>query len=171
MKAGGANLFGIAAGLAVAFCLAVPAGAASKTGVARGEKAPPFTLRDLEGNAVSLGDHAGKVVLIVFSTTWCPHCRTEIPELNKLHAKFADRGLVILNVDVQESRAKVAAFAKKFGITYTVLLDADGATAKAYGVRGVPYNLLVGRDGTIICTRCAPLEKQVEKALSAGGGE
>jgi peroxiredoxin len=156
-------LFASAAG----YCCAAGAHGTSAGGA--GEKAPDFTLADLKGGTVSLKDYTGKVVCLVFSTTWCPHCRTEIPELKKLHAKYGDKGFVLLNIDVQESAKKVSAFAEKQGIPYRVLLDEDGKVTKAYGIRGVPFTVIVGRDGTVVCKPCRSIEPVIEKLLGDGG--
>lgn len=129
------------------------------------EKAPDFSLKDLKGTEVKLSDSRGRVVLLVFSATWCPHCRREVPELKELHARFKDRGLDVIMVDVQESQKKVASFAAKYEIPYRVLLDEEGKVARQYGVRGIPDEVLIGKEGAIICRRCPSVEKEIEKLL------
>src|SRR4030042_255432 len=58
------------------------------------EKAPDFVLTDLDGRKYRLSDHRGKrPVLLIFSTTWCPSCKEEIPHLKSLHATYAKRGI------------------------------------------------------------------------------
>jgi peroxiredoxin len=134
-----------------------------------GDKAPGFSLKDLKGATVRLSDLKGKVVLISFSTTWCPHCRTAIPGLNQLAARYKEKEFALLGVYIQESAKKVSSFVEKHGVTYRVLLDDDGGVAKAYGVRGIPSKTLVGRDGTVICRDCRDVEKELEKLLGGTG--
>lgn len=127
--------------------------------------APDFVLRDLDGERVRLADHREKVILLLFSTTWCPHCRQMPPYLNELHREYSDRELEIFNINIQEPSGKVRSYAAKEGITYKVLLDKTGETAMAYEVRGVPSIILVDRDGTIVCRQCRSVEKVLETLL------
>ena len=78
------------------------------------KKAPDFVLTDLNGQKFRLSDHKGKrPVLLIFSTTWCTFCQAEIPHFKSLHASYAKQGLEIVNIDIQESKEKVAKFAAK----------------------------------------------------------
>lgn len=122
------------------------------------EEAPDFTLKDVAGNEVKLSDYQGKVVLLVFSTTWCSYCRAEVPHLKKLYAKYQSKGLVLLNIDIQESQKKVASFVAKNKISYPVLLDEDGKVSLAYGIQGVPTTVLINKEGIILCKVCRSLD-------------
>ncbi|TFG93516.1 MAG: TlpA family protein disulfide reductase [Syntrophobacterales bacterium] len=135
------------------------------------EPAPDFVLKDLNGSEVSLDDYKGKVVLLAFSTTWCPHCRKMPPYLNELRSSYGDKGLVILNIDIQEPQKKVRSYAEKQNIQYTVLLDEDGAVATAYQVRGVPSLILVDKKGTIVCRQCRSLDVLLEELFPVNGAE
>src|SRR4051812_27563096 len=61
-------------------------------------KAPPFALQDLSAKTVRLADLKGKIVLLNFWATWCPPCAAEMPDLEKWHTEYKDRGLVIVGV-------------------------------------------------------------------------
>jgi peroxiredoxin len=61
-----------------------------------------------------------------------------------------DRGFTVLAVDLQESAAKVSAWARDKGLTMPILLDADGKVSAAYGVRATPTAVLIGRDGRMV---------------------
>ncbi|MCD6154036.1 MAG: TlpA family protein disulfide reductase [Syntrophobacterales bacterium] len=128
--------------------------------------APDFALQDLTGEEIKLSDYKGKVALINFSTTWCPHCRAITPYLKKLHLQYKDRGLIILNVDIQESRERVNSFALKYGLTYKVLLDESGEVARTYGIRGVPTLILVNKEGKIVCRQCRSVDLLVKTLLA-----
>ncbi|MDP2840178.1 MAG: TlpA disulfide reductase family protein, partial [Syntrophales bacterium] len=162
----------IVAAIAVAGHLFIPgdAGTAPKprevTKSAIAEKAPDFVLTDLHGRKFRLSDFKGKQpVLIIFSTTWCPSCREEIPHFKAIHATYAKRGLEIVNIDVQESKEKVAKFTAKYGLPYRVLLDEDGAVSGIYDIRGVPSMVLVDQNGNILCRQCQKVETLLETIL------
>jgi peroxiredoxin len=120
--------------------------------------APDFALKDLNDKEVKLSDYRGKVVLLNFSTTWCPHCRTIIPYLKELKEQYKDKDFVILNIDIQESKERVRAFATRQKITYRVLLDRDAKIAMLYNIVGVPNLILVDREGFIVCRQCRSID-------------
>ena len=138
--------------------------AAAKTAFV--EKAPDFVLRDLNGRKFRLSDFRGKQpVLIIFSATWCTFCREEIPHFKSIHAAYAKQGLEIVNIDIQESKEKVAKFTAKYGLPYRVLLDEDGTVGGIYDIRGVPSMVLVDQAGNILCRQCRQVEPLIETLL------
>jgi peroxiredoxin len=116
----------------------------------RDNQAPDFVLKDVEGGQFRLSDQRGKPVLLIFGTTWCPACREEIPHLKDIHARYAKRGLIMVNIDIQESLDKVSRYADKYELPYRVLRDEDGDVAKIYGIRGVPALILLDEEGMIV---------------------
>ncbi len=104
---------------------------------------------------------------MVFSTTWCPYCRTEIPQLKELYAKYKEKGLEILNIDIQESKERVSAYANKHKLPYKILLDTDGMVATMYGVRGVPTKVLINKDGTVLCVACRSIDIMLDMLFDA----
>jgi len=131
-------------------------------------KAPVFNLMDISGTKHSLSDYKGKTVLLFFTTTWCPHCKKDIPNLKKIHAAYRDSGLEIIAIYIQESQKKVHSFATKYDLPYTILLDTEGLAARAYGIRGVPTKVLIDKNGTIQCWACRSLEVMLEELLGKG---
>lgn len=112
-------------------------------------QAPDFALQDLSGKNVRLSDLKGKVVLVEFWATWCPPCREAIPEMEKLHKAYRDKGLVVLGISVDSSGADmVRSFAREQGITYSVL-QGNNEVADQYQVRVIPVTYLVNREGLI----------------------
>ncbi len=115
-----------------------------------GQPAPPFQLHSLAGGMLAVpGGIAGKVVAIRFWADWCPYCRKEMAELQPVYTRLHRRGLEILAVNVAQDRATVQRFVEPLGIAYPVLLDTDGATARAYGVKALPITLLVDAQGVV----------------------
>ena len=114
-----------------------------------GEFAPDFTLLDLYGNPVSLSDFRGKTVVINFWATWCPPCRKEFPQLVQLSVRNADRGLVVLGVDLQEHPDIVRGFVDGFGASFPIVIDTTGDVAARYRLLGLPATFVVDREGVI----------------------
>ena len=119
-------------------------------------KAPDFTLKDLSGRAVSLEDYRGKVVLVDFWATWCPPCRSSIPELVRLQESYAGQGLVILGISLDDpgraDNASLRAFKDKYRMNYPVLRG-DLRVARDYfgdGEMGIPTMFVVNREGRIV---------------------
>lgn len=120
--------------------------------IAAGEMAAPFKLKDLSGNTVSLADLHGKVVFLNIWATWCAPCREEMPSMEKLYDRLhGDKGFVMLAVSQDTAgQDKVAAYVKKHGYHFEVLLDPQNAVAEAYKVTGVPETFIIDRAGRIV---------------------
>jgi len=121
------------------------------------EKAANFTLTDLAGNTVSLHDFIGKPVYINFFATWCPPCRTEMPDIEKMYQKYKSKGLVVLAVDLKEDKATVQNFVTQNGLSFTVLLDQNTITYKDYNTASIPVSVFVNKDGNIVAKRVGGL--------------
>jgi len=111
--------------------------------------APGFILRDLAGNAVSLEDYRGSVVLLNFWATWCTTCSAEMPTFEAGYANHQDDDFVILAVNYDEPEGMVAEFVEEMGLTFPVLLDPGAKTVVEYRVRGFPTSFIIDRDGVI----------------------
>lgn len=117
---------------------------------AQGEPAPAFAARSLTGALVKVpDDYAGRVVALRFWADWCPYCREEMAALAPVQARLRDRGLTLLAINVAQDADTVARFARGLGIDYPILLDADGAVARGYGVRALPVTYLLDRQGRV----------------------
>ena len=99
-----------------------------------GKKAPSFRLRDQDGTVHSLADHAGSpVVLYFYPKDDTPGCTTESCEFQALLPNFKKAGAVVFGVSILDEKSK-AKFAKKHGLTFPLLADADHEVAEKYGV-------------------------------------
>lgn len=112
-----------------------------------GNLAPEFELAKLDGIKVSFEDLQGEPAVIVFWTAWCPSCKEEAPEINKLTANFGGKGVRVLGINIGEGEARVREGIKEFGIEYDVVRDTDTKVAKRYGVVGTPTIVFLDRDG------------------------
>ncbi len=96
-----------------------------------------FNLAGLDGKAYSLAALKGKVLMVNFWATWCPPCRKEMPDMEKLNQRFQKQGLVILGIS-DEERDTVTKFLADKGYTYPILLDPGRKANTAFGVEGIP---------------------------------
>ena len=130
-------------------------------------RASDFTLRALDGSTVHLSDHLGRdVVLLSFWATWCKPCLGEVPHLEALHQKYKGQGLAVLSVsmDGPETLADLEPTARRYGITYPVLLDEDTRVVSLFNpARDAPFTVIIGRDGRVAETRVgfAPGDEKV----------
>lgn len=136
-----------------------------KEATAVGKQFRDFKAMDSEGNIVSLSDVAGKgnIVMVDFWASWCIYCRKSFPELKKLYADFAPKGFEIfgysLDKDKDKWKAQVAADTlvwKQFVADESIADDARGE--KLYGVRGIPFTVLIDKDGKLLGTNLEPEE-------------
>lgn len=119
-----------------------------------GAKAPAFTLQDMRGENVSLSDFKGQIVILNFWATWCPPCRQEMPELNKMDAELKKSGeatflAINLTDGRRETKAKVSQFMESNKYGFRVLLDPEADTAEIFTIRGIPTTLVIDREGVL----------------------
>jgi peroxiredoxin len=114
-----------------------------------GVPAPEFTLPDLEGKPHHLADLRGRVVVLNFWATWCPPCIDEMPSLQRLHQAFADRGVEVVAVSVDERFSDVGAFVRKFHLTFTVLHDDGKKVSRKYQTFKYPETYILDREGRL----------------------
>ena len=107
--------------------------------------APDLTLRDLDGNTVTLSQFKGKVIILDFFATWCPPCRQEIPDFVELQKQYGSQGFTMVGVSLSRLE-ETRAFAELFGMIYPVLID-DGYAKTVYGpIRSIPMTIIIGKD-------------------------
>jgi len=132
-----------------------------------GRAAPDFVLNDLDGARVQLSEYRGQWVLLNFWATWCGPCRQETPDLQRLQDRQAD-SLVVLGVNMQESRDTAADFASEFSLSYPMVLDRSGEVATEYRVgRGLPVSMLVDPSGVIRETHIGRVDDEDLRAMEA----
>jgi thiol-disulfide isomerase/thioredoxin len=91
----------------------------------------------------------GKVVLVDFWASWCEPCKQSFPVMEELHKRYADRGLVIIAINVDENRPDMEAFLKKNAATFIVLRDANQKLVERTGIATMPSSFLLDRDGKV----------------------
>jgi len=109
-----------------------------------------FTLEDINGNKVALSDYKGKTIFLNFWASWCGPCKYEMPFIEQLYLDNKDSDLVIVTVNLQESKAVVSKFMSEEKFSFPVWLDSKGDVANQYGVSGIPLSLIVDKDFKIV---------------------
>ena len=111
--------------------------------------APDFTLRQLDGPNLRLGEQRGRVVMVNFWATWCGPCRVELPHLARLHDKYHRAGFVLLGVNIDDDANAAKALASKLGLKFPVLFDSQKKVVAAYDLNAMPATVLIDRDGRV----------------------
>ncbi|MBS1563529.1 MAG: TlpA family protein disulfide reductase, partial [Bacteroidetes bacterium] len=126
-----------------------------------GQDAPGFTLKDLDGNAVSLASLKGKVVVLDFWATWCGPCKKSFPAMQMAVDKYRNnKDVVFLFIDTWEHTDNPAPAVKQYitgeKYTFQVLLDPKDEVTKSnsvvdsYKVTGIPTKFVIGANGQIM---------------------
>jgi len=120
--------------------------------VSEGAKPADFHLPSSDGAIYRLEDEVAgsRVVLINFWATWCPPCRIELPQLERLYSRYRDSGLQILAVDVGEDEETVRDFLRRRPVSFPVLLDSERHVAAKYHVEAFPTTILLDAEGNVI---------------------
>jgi peroxiredoxin len=132
----------------IALAMLAAAGAA-KAKAAPNAPAPDFTLRQIDGPNLRLGEQRGRVVMVNFWATWCGPCRVELPHLDKLHAKYRSSGFMLLGVNIDDDPNAAKALAAKMGLKFPVLFDSEKKVVAAYDLNAMPATVLIDRDGKV----------------------
>ena len=108
-----------------------------------------FALVDLHGTKWALKDLRGEIVLVNFWATWCPPCRSEMPDLETLYKQFKKEGFVVLAIS-DEDASKVKPFIEEYKFSYPILLDPGRKVNEQYNIEGIPKSFVYDRDGKLV---------------------
>lgn len=111
--------------------------------------APLFSLPGTSG-VVSLDQFRGQLVYLDFWASWCGPCKRSFPFMNAIQRKYADRGLRVVAVNVDQSTDDARQFLRAVPADFTVAFDPLGVTPGLYKIKGMPSSVLIGRDGNIL---------------------
>jgi len=110
-------------------------------------------------------------VLLNVWATWCEPCRHELPILDKLRARYQDRGLrvVATNVDREQPRADVAAFVQRRELAFDVWVDPDDRASRVFDIATLPVTLLFDANGALAWRRDGAIrddDREIEAAIA-----
>lgn len=114
-----------------------------------GDPAPKFRARTLDGKNFDNESVKGNVVLIQFWATWCGYCRRDQPAVDKVTKEFADKGLVVLAVNVGETRLKVEGYLEQSPRACHIVLSKETNLQQAFRAEGFPKYVVINRNGKI----------------------
>ena len=130
-----------------------PVALAAPVGTSVGQSAPDFTLKDLDGNSVSLHQFRGHVVILDFWASWCAPCRASMPTLDGFATRYQDKGLVLVGVSLDRSASDATSYLKQSNYHRLIALwesvSASQGVARTYGVSAIPRTFVIDRDGVI----------------------
>ena len=134
---------------------APPVAGEAKSGVMVGDRLPVFTVTNSAGEPIVIGPGTSPVVLN-FWATWCPPCRTELPELAQF-ARNNEGAVQFYGIDLQESPQVVEAFLAEQKLVLPVVYDRDGQTARMFAVRFIPTTIVTDAQGIIVFRKSGPV--------------
>lgn len=115
-----------------------------------GQNAPVFALVDDRGQPASLAKYRGQIVVMNLWASWCPPCRAEMPDLQRLAQAYRGRGLAVVGVNEGESPERARAFADALHIGFPIWIDDQQRYGRVYAALGLPTTVVVGRDGIVV---------------------
>ena len=156
-----------------ALLLAALAPLAHAAGLDAARVAPAFELAG-PGGQVALAQFKGKLVYLDFWASWCGPCRQSFPWMNEMQAKYGDKGLRIVGVNVDARSEDARGFLDANPARFTVAFDPQGATPRSYGIKGMPSSVLIDASGKVVFAHTgfrepdrAELEARIKAALGA----
>jgi thiol-disulfide isomerase/thioredoxin len=123
-----------------------------------GNVAPDFELKKLDGTLLKLSDLRGRVIVLDFWATWCGPCVASLPKITDLGQEFKGAEVDVIAVNIEQTSAEVRALLDRLKISPVVVLDSDGAVARAYHAQAIPQTVIIDRDG------------KVKQVIVGGGG-
>ena len=113
-------------------------------------KAPDWELRRLDGSLLKSSELAGKVVVLDFWATWCGPCRKEIPGYVDMQEQYADDGLVVVGVSLDQTGPSIVSeFGHQYGINYPLVMGDERMVELFGGIQYIPTTFLIDRDGQV----------------------
>ncbi|MBU9722604.1 redoxin domain-containing protein [Bacillus alkalicola] len=131
-------------------------------GITQGMYAPDFELATLDGETAKLSDYRGQKIMLNFWATWCPPCRAEMPDMQRVYEEHDDAMILAVNLTETETGvAQVESFAEDFGLTFPILLDEHVEVAGTFGIQPVPTSFMINTKGRIDSIAIGPMNEDM----------
>ena len=105
---------------------------------------------DDNNQSVKLSEFAGQVVYVDFWASWCAPCLKSFPWMQSMQRKYADQGLEIIAINLDEESSAATQFLSQFNVDFKVLFNPSGDIAAQFGLVGMPSSYLFNRDGVLV---------------------
>ncbi|WP_208591845.1 redoxin domain-containing protein [Gracilibacillus suaedae] len=130
---------------------------ADNIGLEIGNIAPDFELETLGGETVKLSDYRGEPVMLNFWATWCPPCRSEMPDMQRFYEDTDMKILAINLTDTESNFEDVGQFVEEYDLTFTIPLDQGNVVGDRYQIRPIPTTYMLDSNGIIQFNVFGPL--------------
>jgi len=127
----------------------IPLSAAQSAEVGQRLSACPLTEFSNNALALDLNSYKGKVLYLDFWASWCPPCAKSFPFLNELQQQYAQQGLQVIGINLDEEPEDAEKFLMQFPATFTLASDLTKQCAEELGVAAMPSSYLIDRKGII----------------------
>jgi len=138
----------------IAACLAVlvvvVVGTMHEKVVTVGDSAPRFSITTDTGATVTRGEFGGKLLVLNFWATWCPPCIEEMPSLDQFQKTFANSGVVVLGVSVDQNPVAYRNFLAKVKVAFQTARDPEARISSDYGTFKYPETYIIDREGRVV---------------------
>jgi len=121
----------------------------AEVGLRPGQLAPPLEVDRLDGGTINLAALRGQAVWLNFLASWCPPCYDEMPTMEGYWTRLKDKGLVIVGIDIKETREEAEALVKQVGVTFPVGIDPTSTTEQYWSAYAMPVHFWIDREGVV----------------------
>jgi thiol-disulfide isomerase/thioredoxin len=150
------RLLGLLLGLLlVAFVWAIYAGIHERV-VVEGDASPAFTVTADNGRAVSVPHFGGKLLVLNFWASWCPPCVEETPSLSRFARQYADKGVVVLGISVDQNEKSYRTFLEKYKPAFLTVRERK--LHEDFGTFMYPETYIIGADGKVLRKIAEPVD-------------
>ena len=134
-----------------------------------------FSITDKDGNEVFIHDLKGKPTVINFWASWCPPCKAEMPDFNKIYKEMGDEvnfAMVNMTTSSRETEVKAKEFIEENGFEFPVYYDIDGDVANTYQINAFPTTFFIDKDGYLVAYAFSQMsEESILKGIKMAKGE
>lgn len=130
------------------------------------KQASDFTVQDIEGNEVTLSEHFGKPLVVNFWASWCPPCKEEMPDFEKVYQEMGDQ-VTFMMVDLVDGARETVETGTNYiateGYTFPVYFDIRQEAAYAYAITSIPTTLFINAEGELVTNAVGAIDEETLK--------